>query len=71
MWKNTFENPEEYLDAYREFIDLYFCIGNFSIENLVLGVLAQKGFNKAEDDEKFLELYAELNRALRIAGRKI
>ncbi len=70
-WKNTFENPEEYLNAYREFIDLYFCMENFSFENMVLEVLAQKGFNKAENDEKFLELYAELNRALRIAGRII
>ena len=74
-WKNTFKNPQEYLDAYKEFSELHFHVniisGEQKLEDSILYVLEQEGYNRIGDDEKVVSLYAELNRALRIAKRKI
>ena len=74
-WKNTFENPQEYLDAYKEFSELHFYVNIISceptLEDSILYVLEQEGYNQIGDDEKVVSLYAELKRALRIAKRKI
>ena len=74
-WKKTFENPQEYLDAYREFSELLFCVDVFSVEptleDSIFSVLEEKGYNRIGDDEKAVRLYAELNRALRIARRNM
>ncbi|MBE5866608.1 MAG: hypothetical protein E7292_10445 [Lachnospiraceae bacterium] len=74
-WKNTFENPQEYLDAYREFSELHFYVNIItsepSLEDSVLHILEQEGYNRVGDDARVVSLYAELNRALRIAKRKI
>lgn len=74
-WKKSFENPQEYLDAYKEFSELHFYVNIFSgeptLEHSILYVLEQEGYNQIADDEKVVSLYAELRRALRIAKRKI
>lgn len=73
-WLKSFAEPEEYLSAYREFSELHFCVNVISsVPNLrdsILWILEKEGFNRIGDDEKFASLYAELNRALRIARRK-
>ena len=75
LWKETFHNPQEYLDAFREFIELNFVVdvisGEHSLKDSILYILEKEGFNKMDDDVKFVSVYAELNRALRIARRKI
>ena len=74
-WKKSFENPQEYLDAYKEFSELHFYVniisGEPKLEDSILYVLEQEGYNQIGDDEKVVSLYAELKRALRIAKRKI
>ena len=74
-WKKSFENPQEYLDAYKEFSELHFYVniisGEPTLEHSILYVLEQEGYNQIGDDEKVVSLYAELRRALRIAKRKI
>lgn len=74
-WKKSFENPQEYLDAYKEFSELHFYVniisGEPTLEDSILYVLEQEGYNQIGDDEKVVSLYAELRRALRIAKRKI
>ena len=75
LWKETFHNPQEYLDAFREFIELNFVVdvisGEHSLKDSILYILEKEGFNKMDDDVKFVSVYAELNKALRIARRKI
>ena len=74
-WKNTFENPQEYLDAYKEFSELLFYVnvisGEQTLQDSILYILEKEGYNRIGDDEKVVSLYAELSRALRIAKRKI
>lgn len=73
-WLKSFADPEEYLRAYREFSELHFYVnvisGVPSLRDSILWLLEKEGFNRMGDDEKFTSLYAELNRALRIARRK-
>ncbi len=74
VWLNSFKNPEEYLNAYREFSELHFCVnvieGIPNLRDAVFYILERNGFNRIGDDEKVESLYAELNRALRIAKRR-
>ena len=74
VWLQSFRNPQEYLNAYREFSELHFCVnvmeGIPNLQDAVFYILERNGFNKIRDDEKFESLYAELNRALRIAKRR-
>lgn len=70
-WMATFDNPEKYLEAYREFSKLNFFVnvisGEQNLKALLLDILAEKGFNKLDDDDRFTRIYAELNRILRMA----
>ena len=45
--------------------------GEHSLKDSILYILEKEGFNKMDDDVKFVSVYAELNKALRIARRKI
>lgn len=73
-WIHSFKNPEMYLNAYREFSELHFCVNIISntpnLRDAILYILEYNEVNRMGDDEKFDSLYAELNRALRIARRK-
>lgn len=69
-WAATFGDPEEYLKAYKEFSELNFCVnvmsGEQNLKDSLLDVLAEKGCNRLDDDDRFMRIYAELNRILRM-----
>ncbi len=73
-WVHSFIDPEKYLNAYREFSELHFCVNIISgkpcLQDAILYILERRGYNRMGNEEKFESLYAELNRALRIAKRK-
>lgn len=72
-WINSFENPQEYLEAYKEFSEIMACIDVFSdelghnFENALLSVLEEEEVNKIYDDEKLLRLMGSLDKSLRIS----
>lgn len=70
-WVASFDNPEEYLVAYREFSELNFFVnvmsGEQNLKASLLDILAEKGYGRMDDDDKFTRIYAELNRILRMA----
>lgn len=73
-WIESFENPQEYLDAYREFCSLNWCVDVIdckgTLEEHLLGILEFDGFNKIGDDDRFLRLRAELARCKKVAKRQ-
>lgn len=70
-WAATFDKPEKYLEAYREFSELNFLVdvmsGEQNLKSILLDILEEKGFNKSDDDDRIKIIYSELNRILRIA----
>lgn len=74
-WIESFEDPEKYLNAYKEFCELISCVdvwnGAPNLENSIFYILEQEKLNKVGDNDKFVRLYAELNRALKIARRQL
>lgn len=71
-WINSFENPQEYLDAYKELSEILYSVEIFSrdgynLENALLGVLKDEGYNKTGNTEKLLKLMSSLDKSIRIS----
>lgn len=69
-WVASFGDPEEYLKAYKEFSELNFCVnvmsGEQNLRASLLDILAEKGYGRMDDNDRFARVYAELNRILRM-----
>ena len=74
-WVASFGNPEDYLNAYREFSELNFFVnvmfGEQNLRSTLLDILSDKGFNKVDDVDKFTSIYAELHRILRLTRSRL
>lgn len=71
-WINSFENPQKYLDAYKELSEILYSVDIFTeyehnLENALLGVLGDEGYNKIDNTEKLLKLISSLDKSIRIS----
>lgn len=68
-WKDSFDDPEKFLNAFREFRGLFFEVDlNGILSGLREGIiyfLACDGKSALADNEEFLRLYVQLDRAYR------
>lgn len=71
-WKATFEDPEVFLEAYREFRRLFFAIGMDyeALEDAVIGFLCEEGKSGLADDDRFQQLNMQMDRVCRLAKKR-
>ena len=72
-WKKSFADPEEYLRAFREFIEINTLVHEFSInhplDESVMELLAKDKYDITDCNDDFLKYFSELNRIPRILKR--
>jgi len=73
-WIESFEDPQKYLDAYREFCELNWCVNVIdtkgNLRDHLLDILESDDYNRIGDDDKFLRLRAEIVRSRKVAKRQ-
>ena len=71
-WKETFEDPEVFLEAYREFRRLFFAIGMDyeALEDAVIGFLCEEGKSGLADDDRFQQLNMQMDRVCRLGKKR-
>lgn len=71
-WKDSLKDPEKYIKAYSEFRSLFFCVG-FDCEGLeeaIIYFLCKEGKSSLTDNEKFLRVHIQLDKAYRAAKKQ-
>lgn len=73
-WKHSFQDPEKFLEACREFVELFFLVNPSGIadalEKAVPVFLCSEGKIGLGDNETFLNLYMRLDKVCRCAGKR-
>ena len=73
-WKQSFEESDEYIKAYKEFIDINSLVHEFSLKHpldeSVMEILERDARDITCNDSVFLKYYSELNRIIRILQRR-
>lgn len=71
-WRGSLQDPEKFIEAYREFRSLYFSIG-FDREGLneaIIHFLCAEGRSGLTDSERFLRVHIQMDKAYRTAGKR-
>lgn len=73
-WKQSFENPEDYLNAYKEFLEINALVDEFLGEHTFMDcvneILTEDGYDITKDCQNFPKYYSELCRILHIIKRR-
>lgn len=70
-WKDSFKDPVVFLEAYKEFRSLFFStgLGYDGLEEAVILFLCYEGKSSLTDNEKYLQLHIQLDKAYRTARK--
>ena len=72
-WKSGLEDPDKYIEIYKEFRDLAFTVSlrAIAVENTFIYMLNQDGKNKLNSSVDFLEFFMALDDAYMVAKKMI
>ena len=71
-WKESLQEPEKFIEAYKEFRDLYFSIGfdRDGLSEAIIHFLCAEGKSCLTDSERFLRVHIQLDKAHQTAGKR-
>lgn len=71
-WKASFQDPEKFLEAYKEFRGLFFSIGfdRDGLKDAIIHFLCKEGRSGLTDSERFLRVHIRLDNACRAAAKR-
>lgn len=71
-WKDSLQDPEKFIEAYKEFRSLFFSIGfdHDGLEEAIIHFLCEEGRSGLTDNERFLRVNIQLDKAYRTVERR-
>ena len=71
-WKDSLQNPEKFIEAYKEFRNLFFSIGfdREGLEDAIIYFLCSEGRSGLTDSERFLRVHIQLDKAYRMSEKR-